>query len=180
MHHSQSQPASQVKEAIFAELYQQHAPPIFAYLCHRVDRYEDAEDLLLEVFTAALQEEKLLQIDTTQQASWLWRVARNRVIDRFRQAKRRSVLALEEVMEQLYEDEEQEPERSALRQEEYRQLLAALAELSPLQRQILSLRFAHNLRHAEIGKILEKSEGAVRTLFTRTLERLRSIYGEYT
>lgn len=133
---------------------------------------------VMSVAASTLEEEKLFQLDATRQASWLWRVARNRVIDRFRQAKRRPVLALEAITGLLYEDEEQEPERSALRQEEYRQLLAALAELSPLQRQILSLRFAHNLRHAEIEKILNKSEGAVRVLFTRTLERLRSIYGE--
>lgn len=180
MHHYHQVPqVSTGQEAAFAELYQRHASAIFSYLCQHTTTYEDAEDLLLEVFASVLEEKAFFERSAEQQSGWLWRVARNKRIDTFRREQRRPTLALDLVMDSLYEDEKQGPEYTALRQEEYRQLQEALTHLSPLQQEVLRLRFARELRCSEVAKELGKSEGAVRVLLLRTLKYLRTFYEKH-
>lgn len=175
-HHHQLSRVSTEKETAFADLYQHYAPAIFTYLSQHVATQEEAEDLLLEVFAAALESEEFSKLSAEHQSGWLWRVARNKKIDTYRRKQRRPVLALEMVAASLYENEEQAPEYLALRREESRQLQKALAKLSPLQQEVLRLRFAKEMRYSEMASILGKSEGAVRVLLLRTLKFLRSIY----
>jgi RNA polymerase sigma factor (sigma-70 family) len=66
----------------------------------------------------------------------------------------------------------------ALRTEEYARLHAALQQLSPLQREILTLRFVKNMRSAEVASVLGKSDGAVRMILSRTLNFLRTLYSD--
>jgi RNA polymerase sigma-70 factor (ECF subfamily) len=106
-------------------------------------------------------------------------VARNKRIDAYRREQRRPALVLDLVTDSLYEDEKHEPEHIALRREEYRQLQEALAQLSPLQQEVLRLRFAQGLRCSEMARELGKSEGAVRVLLLRTLKFLRTLYEKH-
>ncbi len=111
MHHShQLSRVSTEHEAAFAEFYQRHASAIFSYLCQHTKTYEDAEDLLLEVFSSVLEEEAFFERSTAQQSGWLWRVARNKRIDAYRREQRRPALVLDLVTDSLYEDEKHEPE----------------------------------------------------------------------
>jgi RNA polymerase sigma-70 factor, ECF subfamily len=74
------------------------------------------------------------------------------------------------------EDGAPTPEQYTEQQESYEPLYRALEQLSPLQRELLWLRYTKSLRFCEIAGILEKSEGAVRKLYSRTLQQLRGIY----
>ena len=159
-----------------AVLYQSHAPPLFAYLRMHTSSLEDARDLLVEIFMAALEEKRFSELRQDEQRSWLWRVARNKVADYYRAAKRQPLFSLDEVAETAYSHEELAPEQVALRREEHMQLHVSIQHLSPLQQQVLMLRFVNELRCAEIALVLGKSEGAVRMLLSRTLNLLRSIY----
>jgi RNA polymerase sigma-70 factor (ECF subfamily) len=103
-------------------------------------------------------------------------VARNKAIDHYRRNARRPTLGLEQVEASLFEDEDGSPERAALRQDEFERLRASLRELTPLQRDVLRLRFADDLRYGEIALALGKKESAVRVLLMRTLRFLRTIY----
>ncbi len=73
-------------------LYQQYAPTIFAYLRMHTSSREDAEDMLVEVFLAALESRYFPLLPEPAQWAWLWHVARNKTIDSFR--KRRSQIHL--------------------------------------------------------------------------------------
>jgi RNA polymerase sigma factor (sigma-70 family) len=90
--------------------------------------------------------------------------------------KRRPAVPLEQTQEMLYESDDSSPEREALRQEERTLLRTRLSVLPELQREVLHLRFAYNLPCAEIARLLHKNEGAIRTLLSRSLNRLRAIY----
>ena len=114
------------------DLFDRHAPSLFAYFRQHTDSREDAEDLLHEVFAAVLQ-----------QALWLWRVARNKTIDTYRRKTRRPSLALNYVADELFAGDEQSPEYAALRHEEYTRLLAALEQMPALQQEALWLRFVY-------------------------------------
>jgi len=168
-----------LNDSPIAVMYQRQAPVIFAYLCRHTSSREDAEDLLLEVFLAALEHRKFPALGEKEQQAWLWAVARNKVVDHYRRSTRHPNVTLKQVAETVYENEEFAPEQITLRHEEYAHLHATLKELPALQQEVLRLRFGNNLRCAEIAAILEKSEGSVRMLLARTLKLLRTIYEKH-
>lgn len=160
-----------------AALYDRYGPAIFAYVYLYTSSREDAEDLTLEVFIAAMERANLSLLNDKERLAWLRRVAHNKLVDSYRQAARHPpAIALELVEETLYGDDRQEPEQSALRNEALRQLRATIASLSTEQQQVLHLRFGSGLSFAEIAVLLDKREAAVRKLLSRTIAFLRSIY----
>lgn len=159
-----------------ATLYQRFAPVLFAYLYRHTSSREDAEDLLLEVFLAALEYASFAGMSVKEQEGWLWSVARNKMVDHYRRAARRPGVQLDLVLEDLFERDEYAPEHITLRHEEYARLRATIKTLPELQQEVLRLRFANDLRCSEIAKVLQKSEGAVRMLLSRTMKLLRAIY----
>ncbi len=85
-------------------------------------------------------------------------------------------MALDDVAETLSEEDEYAPEETALRHEEYRKLQLHFTRLSPLQQEVLRLRFVNGLRSSEIAQLIGKNDGAIRTLISRSLNLLREIY----
>jgi RNA polymerase sigma-70 factor (ECF subfamily) len=142
----------------------------------RITVEEDAEDLVVEVFTAAIENAKFAALSEQEQQMWLWRVTRNKVIDAYRRAKTRQSITLDHVAEGLFEDEMFSPEYSALRHEDYMDLYAHLQSLPALQQEILRLRFGQDLSCSEIATALGKQENAVRVTLSRSLNLLRKIY----
>ena len=159
-----------------AILYQRFAPTIFAYLRLHTPSREDAEDVLVEVFLAALENNKFSLLGEKEQRAWLWRVARNKVIDLYRRSLHRQSIALEHVAEVLYDDDDLAPEQITLRQEEYTHLKIHLQSLSALQQEVLLLRFTNDMRCAEIAVRMGKREGTIRVMLSRALNLLRNIY----
>jgi RNA polymerase sigma-70 factor (ECF subfamily) len=174
----QSKSCTDLDDLSLATLYQCFAPVLFAYLYHHTSSREDAEDLLLEVFLAALEHNRFSGLDAKEQESWLWSVARNKMIDHYRRAARRPGVQIDLVLDDLYERDEYAPEHVTLRHEEYAHLRATIKKLPTLQQEILRLRFANDLRCSEIAAVLQKSEGAIRMLLSRTMKLLRSVYAK--
>jgi len=155
-------------------LYERFAETLLAYLCQQVSHRQDAEDLLLEVFLAALQNSSLARLPATRQLAWLRRVARNKVIDHYRHTALLTIQPLGHIQE--LEDQDSAPERRAEEQEERRWLLQAIEHLSPVQRELLRLRYVQELRLTQIAALMEKSEGTVRKMLSRTLRHLRILH----
>ena len=162
--------------ADIAALYQKCALAIFAYLVRHTQSEEDAEDILVEVFLAALENKQFLLLPEKVQLAWLWRVARNKAVDTYRRSVRRRSVTLETIMERIMDNDDLDPEHFALQQEEYDNLQAHLKSLSPLQQEVLRLRFRQDLRCSDIAVRLGKSEGAIKVMLSRTLNLLRNIY----
>lgn len=162
-----------------ARLYQEHAPAIFAYIRMRMVTREEAEDILLEVFLAALGHSDLLEERSIEtQRAWLRSVAAHKIADHYRRSNGRQQVTLEQVAETLYVDEAISPEQVALNREEYEHLRALLQRLPSLQQQVIYLRFVYGLRCAEIGEVLGKKESAVRKLLWRALNLVRALHAE--
>ena len=159
-----------------AALYQLHAAPIFAYLRGHTSSREDAEDVLLEVFLAALEQDALASLPEREQLAWLRRVAHHKLVDHYRRSQRRFAVGLEEIEDTLEDDEEHVPEQIVLRREEAQNIREALRRLPALQQEVLRLRFGAGLRCAQIAEILGKREGAVRVLLSRAVTLLRTLY----
>ena len=157
-------------------LYDRFAAIIFHYLFQQVSNEQDAEDLLLEVFLAALQDKSLSNLPAGRQLAWLRRVARNKVIDRYRHVALLNLLPIEQALE--LEDTALTPEEYTEQQERYERLYQSIAQLTSLQQELIKLRYRNGSRFFEIAAVLEKPEGTVRQLFVRTLRQLRTIYDQ--
>ena len=158
-------------------LYQRHAQAILLFLRNHLPVKEDAEDLLLDVLLAAVEKKSPLELPEGQQRAWLLHVARQKLIDHHRHARRHPAVVLDdEVMQTLFADEDHIPEQTILRREDHALLRERFASLPEQYQKVLWLRFAYGLRAKEIGEQLQKSEGAVRMLLSRALNCLREIY----
>ncbi|HLW02271.1 MAG TPA: RNA polymerase sigma factor [Ktedonobacterales bacterium] len=171
-------PASGMDESPAAALYRQHGPLIFAWLLKQAHSWEDAEDLLLEVFLAAFERNRLLAVPEEKRLAWLLSVAQHKLVDYYRLSGRRPQVPLDALAETLEEDEARAPEAVALRHERNADLRAALQALPQTQREVVQLRFGEGLRCTEIATVLGKREGAVRILLWRALTFLRERYGK--
>ncbi|HEY7123142.1 MAG TPA: sigma-70 family RNA polymerase sigma factor [Ktedonobacterales bacterium] len=164
-----------LNDAPDAALYQRFAPALFAYFLKQTVSREDAEDLLLEVFLAALEQGKLATLEEEKQRAWLWAVARNKAADHFRRRGRSTRVDLSLVAE-FADMEGMEPEQMLVRQEELAHLADTIRQLPTPQQHVVQLRFGHGLSHSEIAMVLHKREGTTRMLLSRALKALRSSY----
>lgn len=159
-----------------AALYERYAASIFAYARLHTSSWEDAEDLTLEVFLAALEQDCLTGLTEKQRFVWLRRVAHHKLVDRYRRALHLSLLPLEQVLETVHTEEALLPEQLVVRREELERLYAAIRQLPERQQHVLQLRVGDGLRFVDIAVLLDQREAAVRQVYSRTLKLLRSIY----
>jgi RNA polymerase sigma factor (sigma-70 family) len=178
MQQRQRRATAALDDSPIARLYQQHALSLMTYVRRHVPLREDAEDIVLEVFLAALEHNELAQISEPEQLAWLRRVAHHKFVDYHRRSARRPAVPLEEAAETLLTDEDSGPDQLAVRREEDVLLRERLTQLPEHYQTILQLRFANGLRCTEIAKHLNKSDGAVRMLLSRALNILRDIYAK--
>jgi RNA polymerase sigma factor (sigma-70 family) len=157
-----------------ATLFEQHGRAIFAYLRLHLVSVQDAEDLLLDIFLAALENDNLAHLEDGKQLAWLKRVAHNKLLNTYRRMSKRSHVSLDTIVENMLADDD--PEQRLLRQEQQQQLHMHLHKLSTLQQQILQLRYGDGLRCPEIALLLGKSEEAVRKTLSHSILFLRQTY----
>jgi len=132
------------QNAVDSTFYDRFAAIIFQYLLQQVSNVQDAEDLLLEVFVAALQDKSLINLPAGLQLAWLKRVARNTVIDRYRHVALLNLLPIEKALE--LEDTALTPEQYTEQKESYDRLYQSIAQLTSLQRELIKLRYRNGLR----------------------------------
>lgn len=157
--------------AAFGELYERYIRKIYSYIYYRTGNQHDAEDLTARVFHRAL-----VHIETYVErgipfSAWLYRIAHNLVANWHRDRTRRKVIPLDEFIAAGLRSEA--PETMAESQEEKERLLEAVRRLPEERQQLLILKFVDKLSNAEVGAIMDRSEGAIKSLYHRTLLALR-------
>jgi len=155
----------------FGELYERHVRRIYNYIYYRTGNHHDAEDLTARVFHRAMRHVVNFKDQGVPFSAWLYRIAHNLVANWHRNRSRRPVVALEDQV--IIGSESERPEAEAIAEEERRMLLAAVHRLPPDRQQLLILKFVERLPNAEIGEIMGRTEGAIKSLFHRTLNSLR-------
>lgn len=154
----------------WSRLYEKYFPRIYRYIVVRVSDRMEAEDLTEQVFLNALEAGPSFRWRGAPVSSWLFRIARNKVIDYKRTDKSKKTLPL---YENIISDAES-PEKAVERNSEVRQLLQAVSQLTRAQRDVVELRFAGGLSVAEVARILGKSQGAVKVMQHSALAALRT------
>jgi RNA polymerase sigma-70 factor (ECF subfamily) len=164
--------ATHKDEAAFTELYRLYYPVLFGYFHGHLSQRQEAEDLTNAVFEKAFAAIGRYQPSPARFSTWLHTIARNTLIDNYR--KRRPLLEPhgdEELLKAI--DPRRGPEEEIVANELRRLLHAAILELTDDQRQVIGLRFFFNLPVTEVARMMGKTEGAVKALQFRALERLQ-------
>jgi RNA polymerase sigma-70 factor (ECF subfamily) len=159
--------------ASFAPLYHLYFPRVYAYCRRRTASAQEAEDLTSQVFTRALA--GLEGYRGGAVAAWLFRIARNTVINHYRD--RRPDVALDEAAPDLVDDGPSPPE-VVMQAETLDRLRDLVAALPGAQQDLLALKLVGGLTSDAIGDVLGKSPGAVRVALHRIIARLRAAYAE--
>jgi RNA polymerase sigma-70 factor (ECF subfamily) len=155
----------------FGALYERYVGKIYAYIYCRTGNVHEAEDLTARVFQRALMHVWHYADRGLPFSAWLYRIAHNLVANWHRDQKRRQMVTLEQTLPLQLQVEA--PEAATLNREEHQQVLQAIRRLPGERQQLLALKFVEGLTNAEIGAIMRRSEGAIKSLYHRTLLELR-------
>jgi len=150
----------------FAELYELHFHRVYGYVIRRVESREEAEDITSEVFHQALAKIKSFEWRGVPFSAWLIRIAANAAADRRERSARHS-------SQPLPDDFEGGPPHAE--SIENQAALAQLVESLPAeQRRVIQLRFVEQKSIREVAEELHRSQGAVKQLQFRALQKLRA------
>jgi RNA polymerase sigma-70 factor (ECF subfamily) len=157
------------REALEA-LYLLHFDRIYSYLHLSVGNRHDAEDLTTQTFLKMLEAIRRFRWQSAPFSAWLFRIAHNLAMDHFRATKRWQP---EEEVPEPEGQAESSAEEAALKAIGRRSMLDLIECLSHEQQQVLTLKFLFNFSNGEAATILDKSEGAVKSLQHRALASLQ-------
>jgi RNA polymerase sigma-70 factor (ECF subfamily) len=159
----------------FGVLYEKYVDRIFNYIYYRTGNVNDAEDLTARVFQRALHHIGSYTDRGVPFSAWLYRIAHNLVANWHRDRSRNQEIPLNEAP--LLSKGEL-PESTLVRTQEQDALLRMIRSLPPDRQQLLILKFVDHMSNTEIGAIMGRSEGAVKSLYHRTLLFLRDQIGD--
>jgi RNA polymerase sigma-70 factor (ECF subfamily) len=154
----------------FGELYERYLQRIYTYLYYRTGNHADAEDLTSKVFHKAFVHLPGYEHLGLPFSAWLYRIAHNIVANWYRDQSRKKVVGLDEAVKH---SSEEDPGVSAEKSAERDALLRLIRQLPEEKQQVIILKFAEGYSNEEIGDIIGRSEGAVKSLYHRTLLHLR-------
>ena len=150
--------------AQFGELYTRNFRVVYAYVARRAASREEAEDITSEVFHQALANLKRFEWRGAPFAAWLMRIASNAIADRWRLRAR-----------ETGDPPDQELSDPSMEGVELHAALFQLVDGLPEdQRRVIVSRFVEQKTIREIAHELKRTEGAIKQLQFRALERLRA------
>jgi RNA polymerase sigma-70 factor, ECF subfamily len=163
--------ASEGDPEAFTFIYECYVSRIYSYIFYRIGSESDAEDITSRVFYRAFGHIGNYVDKGVPFSAWLYRIAHNLVANWHRDSHRRREVPLEDQMELPAHIDH--PERAMEKSQEMESLLKGIRQLSPDRQQLLILKFVEDYSNAEIGEIMGKSEGAIKSLYHRALIALR-------
>jgi RNA polymerase sigma-70 factor (ECF subfamily) len=152
------------------ELYLLHFDRIYSYLHMTVGNRHDAEDLTTQTFLKMLESIGKFRWGSAPFSAWLFRIAHNLAMDHFRASRR---VQPEDEVPEPEADEDTSAEFGALESLGRQSMLEMIDDLSPEQQQVLTLKFVFNFSNREAATILDKTEGAIKSLQHRALVSLQ-------
>jgi RNA polymerase sigma-70 factor (ECF subfamily) len=167
--------ASKGDNEAFGELYDRYVDRIYNYIYYRTGNTHDAEDLTARVFYRAMKHIQNYQDRGLPLSAWLYRIAHNLVANWHRDNSRRKEIPLDDDFN-VFQHKGPLPEAALEKNEEHHELLSFLRELPAERQQLIILKFVEHLPNAEIGRIMGRTEGAIKSLYHRTLISLRDEY----
>lgn len=155
----------------FSLLYERYVKNIYSYIYYRTGNHHDAEDLASRTFYRAMKHFSRYEDRGAPFSAYLYRIAHNMVANWHRDRSRRQVVPLNEMM--LSSLKREQPASVAEEKDEQAILLEAVHHLPADRQQLLIHKFVDQMSNAEIARIMGRTEGAIKSLYHRTLVALR-------
>ncbi|MGD2105359.1 MAG: sigma-70 family RNA polymerase sigma factor [Anaerolineae bacterium] len=155
----------------FGTLYERYVDKIYRYICYRVGADQDAEDLTARTFYRALDHFQSYEDRGAPFSAWLYRIAHNLVANWHRDNSRRKMIPLDDLV--LRAPKGKGPAAKTEKVDEEDVLLKAVRRLAPDRQQLIILKHVEGMTNAEIGEVMERTEGAIKSLYHRALVALR-------
>jgi len=162
------------KEA-FGILYERYVGRIYTYIYYRTGNKHDAEDLTARVFYRAIEHIGRYHQRGVPFSAWLYRIAHNLVANWHRDRQRRQEVSIDEVVN--LQAKLEPPELAMLSRMDLERMMRVIQSLTPERQELIILKFVQEMSNAEIGRIMQRSEGAIKSLYHRTLLSLRDDLG---
>lgn len=166
--------AKQGDQEAYGLLYLRYVNRIYNYVYYRTGDQYDAEDLTARVFFRAMKHIPNYTDRGLPLSAWLYRIAHNLVANWHRDNSRRKEISLDEIL--LVRPDGEHPESVLIEVEDQEKLLDIIRVLHPDRQQLLILKFVEHFSNAEVGQIMGRTEGAIKSLYHRTLLELREKY----
>ena len=156
----------------FGVLYDRYVDAVYRYVFYRVRNEAEAEDVTSDVFMRAL---RAIPKYEPRQAflAWLYRIARNAVIDRGRRHAARQQVTFEDALAHPDADHVVNPDAALLAGSDATVVRRAMEQLTPLQQEVLVLRYVEGYDTKTISKLVGKRDGTIRGIEFRALAALR-------
>jgi RNA polymerase sigma-70 factor (ECF subfamily) len=158
----------------FGLLYDKYQPKLFRFIFLKVSQREEAEDLTHQVFLSAWQNIETFEDQGLPLSSWLYKIARNKVIDFYRTKKQ--ITSIESIPDEILSISTENQLDTKIGVET---VYKALQKLPSDYQEIILMRFIEGLSPTEISKITGKNNGAVRVLQFRALRQLKKSLEQY-
>ncbi len=155
----------------FSILYERYVTRIYNYIYYRTGNPYDAEDLTERVFLRALGHIQSYNNRGVPFSAWLYRIAHNLVANWHRDNSRRKEVPLDD-QKNLHLRLEH-PEVAMVNSQDKEMLLRVIRDLPEERQHLIILKFVEHLSNAEVATIMGRSEGAIKSLYHRTLQTLR-------
>lgn len=167
----------------FSEFYDKNIDKVFRFVYLRVDSPETAQDITAKAFLKFWQKQIFVVANRQQAAkqsstisnptAFLYRIARNQIIDFYRQKSRKPIS-----MDELGEIADFQVAQPTFSQKiemtlEMERIKRALQNINPLYADIIIWRYVEDMPNKEIARILNKKEGNVRVIIHRALQALK-------
>lgn len=165
--------AGQGDKNAFSVLYQRYVKRIYNYIYYRTGSQHDAEDLTERVFFRAMNHIHNYHNRGLPFTAWLYRIAHNLVANWHRDSHRRREVPLEDHTHTLRQGGDY-PEVALVKNQEVQGLLVAIRKLPEDRQNLIILKFVEHMSNDEIARIMGRSEGAIKSLYHRTLLSLRT------
>jgi RNA polymerase sigma-70 factor (ECF subfamily) len=166
--------AQEYDEEAIEALYQKYYPKIYNYAFLQMGDVQASEDLASDVMLKMIESINKYHFRGLPFGAWVFRIARNRLIDLHRRRRRRGEVDLSETLSSALAN----PQALAERALERGQIQVALKHLTDEQRQVIVLKFIQGFDNASVGQIMDRSEGAIKSLQHRALGSLRRLLYE--
>ena len=161
----------------FAMLYEHYMPGIYKYIHFRTGNVHLAEDLTSAVFEKALTGFRGYKANRASFLTWIMTIARNMVIDHYRQQSRRKDIPIENAKDSLINN--LSPEQEVVKREELQRLQVCLKRLSEKEQEIVACKFGSEMNNRQIAGLLSLSESNIGTILYRAVRKLRDCFREW-
>ncbi len=161
----------------FGLLYDYYLPKIYRFVLLKVSHREEAEDLTHQAFLKAWEHVDKYKDEGFPFSSWLYRIARNTIIDHYRSTKHsKNDVGIDELEERIGELPEIDvvPLDARLDQKiEIFQISTAIKKLKDIEQDIIIMRFVDDLPHEEVARVVGKSVSATKLIQHRAIKKIK-------